>query len=558
MSDSLSHRLAQKTAQLAALREIGRAINAAWELAATLDLITRRTASVMNMDSCSIYLLDQDGERLVLAATTGLATESVGQASLRLGEGLTGWAAQTGEAVAVADAGHDPRFKYLPETKETRFQSLLAVPLVNQGRVIGAMNVQTRSYHDFPGDELELLGLIADLAAGALEKALLYDSMQRQIGELSALAEVSETITAPLYLDDMLDVVVEMAARVMHARLCSLMLIDEASNELILRATPHLSQAYRDKPPLKLGEGIAGEVARSGKPATALDVTAEPRYRHAAIARQEGLCSLLCVPLAVRDRVIGVLNCYTAEPHRFGEDEIALLSTLANQTALAIENARLVTNAAVVREMHHRIKNNLQNVAMLLRLQMSGDRQIPAREVLHDSVNRILSIAAVHEVLSQRGFRLVDVRDVLERVSHAVAHNMRRPDLEMAVTVAGDEVALPSQAATSLALAVNELVQNALEHAFVGRVRGCVQVSLERQPASLVVEVQDDGIGLGDDPSRRLGLEIVETLVCDDLRGAWSLRGGEGTTARIEIPLHQGRPAGNGRLDPGEGDADHE
>jgi signal transduction protein with GAF and PtsI domain len=557
MSDSLSHRLAQKTAQLAALREIGRAINAAWELAATLDLITRRTAGVMNMDSCSIYLLDEDGERLVLAATTGLAAESVGQASLRLGEGLTGWAAQTGEAVAVADAEQDPRFKYLPETKEARFQSLLAVPLVNQGRVIGAMNVQTRSYHDFSADELELLRLIADLAAGALEKAMLYERMQRQISELSALAEVSETITAPLYLDEMLDVVVEMAARVMHARLCSLMLIDEASDELILRATPHLSQAYHGKPPLKLGEGIAGQVARSGKPTTALDVTADPRYRHAAIARQEGLCSLLCVPLAVRDRVIGVLNCYTAEPHRFGEDEIALLSTLANQTALAIENARLVTNAAVVREMHHRIKNNLQNVAMLLRLQMSGDRQIPAREVLHDSVNRILSIAAVHEVLSQRGFRLVDVRDVLERVSHAVARNMRRPDLEMEVIVDGDEVALASQAATSLALAVNELIQNALEHAFIGRATGHVQVSLKRLASSLVVEVQDDGIGMGDDSARRLGLEIVDTLVCDDLRGAWSLRGDDGTTARIEIPLGDGRSAEDGEIGKGKRDADH-
>ena len=537
MAEDLVQRLAQNTAQLAALREIGRALNAAWELAATLDLITRRTAGVMNMDSCSIYLLDEAGERLVLAATTGLAAESVGQASLRLGEGLTGWAALAGEAVAVADAEQDPRFKYLPETKETRFQSLLAVPLTNQGRVIGAVNVQTRSLHEFPADEIELLGLIADLAAGALEKAMLYDSMQRQIAELSALAEVSETITAPLYLDEMLDVVVEMAARVMKARLCSLMLLDEATEELVLRATPHPGQAYRDKPPLRLGEGIAGEVARTGRPAAVLDVTAEPRYRHAAVARQEGLCSLLCVPLSVRDRVIGVLNCYTAEPHRFTDEEVALLSTLANQTALAIENARLVTNAAVVREMHHRIKNNLQNVAMLLRLQMSGDRQIPAREVLHDSVNRILSIAAVHEVLSQRGFRLVDVRDVLERVSHAVAQNMRRPDLAIQVSVSGDDVALPSQAATSLALAVNELIQNALEHAFTGRTQGRLDVALRRSPGTLMVEVRDDGVGLGDDPARRLGLEIVDALVNDDLRGAWSLGGREGTTARIEIPL---------------------
>ena len=443
----------------------------------------------------------------------------------------------------MADADRDPRFKFLPETEETRFQSLLAVPLVNQERVIGAMNVQTRAYHGFSPDEVELLQLIADLAAGALEKAMLYENMQRQINELSALAEVSETVTSPRYLDEVLEVVVEMAARVMNARLCSLMLLDEASGELILRATQHLSPIYRGKPPLKVGEGIVGVVAQTGQPATVLDVTADTRYRHAAVARQEGLCSLLCVPLVVRERVIGVFNCYTAQPHRFSEDEITLFSTLANQTALAIENARLVSNAAVVREMHHRIKNNLQSVAMLLRLQMSGGQDLSPREVLHDSVNRILSIAAVHEVLSQQGFRLVDVKDVLARVGRAVAHNMRRPDLEVEVSVQGDEVALPSQAATSLALAVNELVQNALEHAFIGRAQGQVLVSLQRVPGELLVEVRDDGVGLSESLSRQLGLEIVETLVCEDLHGEWTLAGDHGTTARITIPIQTGASA---------------
>jgi signal transduction protein with GAF and PtsI domain/anti-sigma regulatory factor (Ser/Thr protein kinase) len=536
----LERQLQQKTAQLAALREIGRAINTAWELEATLDLITQRTADVMGMDSCSIYLLDDDGERLMLKATTGLAAEAVGQARLRLGEGLTGWAAQKSQPVAVADAAHDPRFKFLPETEETRFQSLLAMPLVNQERVIGAMNIQTRSHYEFSDDEVELLGLIADLAAGALEKAVLYEGMQRQIAELSALAEVSETITSPRYLDEMLEIVVEMAAQVMKARLCSLMLLDEATGELVLRATQHLSPAYREKPSLKVGEGIVGLVAQSGQPLAVIDVSADARYRHAGLARQVGLCSLLCVPLTVRDRVIGVFNCYTAEPHRFTDEEVALFSTLANQTALAIENARLVTNAAVVREMHHRIKNNLQNVAMLLRMQMSGEREVSAREVLHESVNRILSIAAVHEVLSQRGFRLVDVKDVLTRVGRAVAHNMRRPDLAVDFFVEGDEVALPSQAATSLALAVNELIQNALEHAFLGRTQGRVTVLLHRTSEDLVIEVRDDGVGLSESSSRQLGLEIVETLVCEDLHGECLLTGNGGTTARITIPLENG------------------
>jgi two-component sensor histidine kinase len=273
---------------------------------------------------------------------------------------------------------------------------------------------------------------------------------------------------------------------------------------------------------------------------TVLDVRDDPRYHDADVARQEGLCSLLSVPLIVRERVIGVFNCYTAAPHRFTDDEIALFSTLANQTALAIENARLVTDAAVIREMHHRIKNNLQNVAMLLRLQMAGDREVSARAVLHDSVNRILSIAAVHEVLSQRGFRLVDLKEVLNRVARAVAQNMRRPDQAVEVTVEGDEVALPSQAATSLALAVNELIQNALEHAFVGRPEGHVVVSLHLGSDVLTIEVQDDGVGLSAQSPRNLGLEIVETLVREDLRGEWSLAGNGGTTARIAIPLGNG------------------
>jgi len=530
----LERQLQQQTAQLAALREIGQAINAAWALDDTLALITRRTADVMGMDSCSIYLQEPDGESLVLKATTGLAAEAVGRSRLRLGEGLTGWAAQTGQPVGVADAARDPRFKFLPETEEWHFQSLLAVPLVNQGRPIGAINVQTRAYHEFSADEVELLSLIADLAAGALEKAMLYEGLQRQIAELSALAQVSQTITSPLYLDEMLEIVVEMAARVMNAPRCSLLLLDEATGELI--------PAHRDRPPLPMGEGISGLVAQTGQPVTILDVRDDPRYRDAAEARREGLCSLLAVPLTVRDRVIGVFNCYTAAPHRFTDDEIALFSTLANQTALAIENARLVTDAAVVREMHHRIKNNLQNVAMLLRLQMAGDQEVSAREVLHDSVNRILSIAAVHEVLSQRGFRLVDVKDVLTRVGRAVAQNMRRPDQAIEVVVAGDEVTLPSQAATSLALAVNELIQNALEHAFVGREQGAVVVSLRQAADELTVEVRDDGVGLSDESPRNLGLEIVETLVREDLRGEWSLTGNGGTTARITVPLGTEKP----------------
>ncbi len=173
-------------AHIAALRDITRAISTPGSLDKILSLITTKTARAMEMDSCSIYLLDDKGDYLVLKATTGLAAEAVGRARLKLGEGLTGAAAQLGKPVAAADASADPRFKFLPETNEIRFQSLLAAPLISRGKAIGAINVQTRAGHTYSQDEIELLSLIADVAAGELEKAMLYE-------EIGGLKEALET-----------------------------------------------------------------------------------------------------------------------------------------------------------------------------------------------------------------------------------------------------------------------------------------------------------------------------------------------------------------------------
>ncbi|HEX9075493.1 MAG TPA: GAF domain-containing protein [Anaerolineae bacterium] len=182
-SESLAKAL---QSQLAALREITRAISSAWSLEQTLALITRKTARVMDVDSCSIYLLEDGSENLILKATTGLASQAVGHAHLKLGEGLTGYAAKSGKPIAASHASQDRRFKYLPETKETMFQSLLAVPLISRGNVIGAINVQTREGREYSSDDIDLLSIIADVAAGELEKAMLYE-------EIGGLKEALET-----------------------------------------------------------------------------------------------------------------------------------------------------------------------------------------------------------------------------------------------------------------------------------------------------------------------------------------------------------------------------
>ncbi len=534
--------LARKTAEISALREISRAIGATFDVDTTLTLITRTTAEVMPVDSCSIYLLDASREYLVLKATTGLASDAVGAARLKFGEGLTGWAAQHGEPVASTNAVQDPRFKLLPETHESLFQSLLAVPLTVEGRTLGAINVQTTGTHAWGDDEIELLSIIADLASGTLEKARLHDSMRRQLLELRTLAEASETLTSPLYLEQILRLLVEMAARVLQAPLCTLLLLE--GDELVLAASYPEVPGARPRRALRVGEGIPGEAAASGQPIVCHDLADDPRFRTNELPEPTPVRSLLSVPLRVRDHTLGVVTCYTARRHTFTPSEISMLQTLANQTALAIENASLVVKSAMVREMHHRVKNNLQMIAMLLRLQLRDGREVSGREVLTETINRILSIAGVHEILAADGLRQVAVHEMLERVAQTVRQTMARPGLALEIKVSGDDLSLPSQQATSLALVVNELLQNAVEHAFEGRSGGAVMITLSAGRDALRVEVQDDGVGLPEgfapDRSAGLGLEIVHTLVGSDLKGQITFGGPGGTRAVITMPRPQG------------------
>ncbi|MCB8988741.1 MAG: GAF domain-containing protein [Ardenticatenaceae bacterium] len=523
---------------VSALREIARALSAAWDLDTTLDLIARKTTEVMHVDSCTIYLLDPDSSTLRLRASTGLSRRALGRATLQVGEGMTGYAVRTNQPVFAADAQENPHFKQVVEAEEASYRSLLAVPLVIEDEPIGALNVQTLTTRQFSADEIEVLSLVGDLAAGALAKAQLYDKQRRQIEELHALAQISELVTSPQYLDDILDVVTEMAAQAMGAAVCSIFLLDESGEMLLLRSAKRTSSSYRPRPPLRLGEGVIGQVVLTGKLAYIPDVRVDERYLGAELAREEGLVSLLSVPLSVRERNIGALNCYTNEVVHFTDEQMRLFGTLANQTALAIENARLVTNAAIVREMHHRIKNNLQTVAMLMQLQIPDAERLDTRQVLETNIHRIRSIAAVHESLSEQGFRLVDVKDVVERITQATAESMLRPDQDVHIEVVGESLPLPSRAATALTLVVNELVQNALEHAFVDQKVGRVEVSLGRSPDEFIILVRDNGRGLPPDIEYGLGLELTTTLITDDLHGGFKFNAlaGGGTEISIRLP----------------------
>lgn len=209
---------------------------------------------------------------------------------------------------------------------------------------------------------------------------------------------MANLLTSGMYLEELLRLVVQVTAEIMNSKISSLMLVDPDKKELVVKATQSISEAYNKKPNIKIGEGIAGVVAKNNKPVCILDVKEDPRYLNRDIAKREGLFSLACVPMAVKGRVIGVLNCYTSKKRKFSKHELGLLTVLANQAAIAIENAELDLRARSAEE------------ALTTRKLVER-----ARDILSQEAN-ILPSEAYHLIQKQS----MDMRKSMREVAEAI------------------------------------------------------------------------------------------------------------------------------------------
>ena len=179
------------------------------------------------------------------------------------------------------------------------------------------------------------------------ERSLKRTSYKKYIDTLS---KVSKAITSDLYLGDVLKLIVTLTANVMKAKICALWLLDDKTQELKIRATQAMSQDYLKERSLKVGEGIVGLVAKDKKPVIIEDVLEDSRYKEKKLAEKEKLVSMLSVPMMVKKRVIGVINCYTTTRYKFTKSDIDLLSAVANQAAVAIENTELLVKSRIIQE----------------------------------------------------------------------------------------------------------------------------------------------------------------------------------------------------------------
>jgi two-component sensor histidine kinase/putative methionine-R-sulfoxide reductase with GAF domain len=459
------------------LTETIEAVNSTLDLQEVLSQVATNVAAALEADACFVYLYDERADELVLRATHGShIDELTRRPRMRPGEGITGSAAASRSPVMIESQAHlDPRFKHFPNLPEDEYESIFAVPILTRdGTLEGALNVRTREPRSFVEDEVELLLAIAAQVAQSIEHAKLYAEAQRRVHELEALARISEAVSNSLYLEESLEAIVKTTMDALGATGAALVLDDGQ---------------------IAWPEGVASTHAM----------------------RQ---------PLRWRGRQIGELVADRATA--FSQADRELLASIATHAAVALEHGRAVMRGVLAQEIHHRVKNNLQTVASLLRLQARSADAIDPREALEHSVNRILAIAAVHELLTERHEEDVDLADLFDRLRAMLVQGVGGGK---DVSAALEPVELPGVRATALALVFAELLQNALEH---GGDR--VSVELARAGDDVVLAIADDGEGIGADGAEGTGLSIVRALVRDELRGTLELRSEHGTRVEVIFP----------------------
>lgn len=307
-----------------------------------LDFIMELALKMIRVEAGSLLLIE--GEELIFKIAKGEKADKIKSYTLKIGEGIAGYVAEKGKSEIVNNVKKDPRWKKeIAEAINFPTNSILCVPLVSKEKIIGVIEMINKKSGKFTKDDERLLKIFSSQVAIAIENSRLFQKAEEKIRNLTALSEVSAIITSSLELKEVLKSIMEMATKLMKAEASSLMLIDEKTQELVFEEALGEKEEKVKKIKLRIGEGIAGYVAKFGIPLLISDAYSDPRF-NPEVDKFTGFRtkSILCVPLKIKDKIIGVVEVLNRiDKKSFDEDDKELFSALANHAAIAIENARL-------------------------------------------------------------------------------------------------------------------------------------------------------------------------------------------------------------------------
>lgn len=542
--------------RLKTLYQVGNVIHSTLDPEEALSLILEEAVRVMRATSGSVVLINPTTGFLEIHASKGLP-ENAPETFLRIGEGITGWVARTGQPVRLGEVSDDPRYVKLRES----VRSELAVPLEVDGEVRGVLNVDSDRPDAFSVEDQELLEAFSAEAAAVIHNTWLYEQLRLKAQLFESLVKVSRVINSTISLDDALRAVTREACVLMEAKMCSLMMLDPTRGWLELRASHGAGESYLQKPRLRVAESLLGIVVRRHKPITVENVQTSTRYQHTDVAQAEGLVALLSVPLLFGGESIGTLNVYTGEPYKFSDEEIRIATALAELSAIAIEKARLYERIVdaeeelrqkeklsalglLAAEVAHEIRNPLTVMKMLyhgLELSFPGDdprsRDVEIIRSKMDLLNKIVEQILDFARGDEPNFSTVNLNQLVDDVALLTRHKLKQQHIELVRELDSELPSLLADA-TQLEQAFLNLTLNAVE-AMPNGGRLLIRTSVQRNasgegPDHVRIEFTDNGLGMTKEQRSRAFESVLQT----------TKRRGTGlglAIVRRVVELHRGR-----------------
>ncbi|HKF39066.1 MAG TPA: GAF domain-containing protein, partial [Ktedonobacteraceae bacterium] len=552
--------------RLQALQRINSVSNSTTDLDQTLEIIAGKAAEELGADYCSIFFYDELQRALTLRATNGPRPLGGMHYMLHLDEGYSGWVANKGHPLLVRDALMEAQFAVEARACGPEYRGLLAMPIIFFGdveRLIGVISVQSLEQRDFTAEEMEFLEVVAGIIAINCENGRLYEQtdeqLRRKVHELATIHRVSGIIASTLDLDRVLQIIATQAVQLSGAERSCIFELDSEKKHLRIVSHYGLNSAEVRGVQVPVGQCCAGRAVLTGQPGMAIDCfhgDEECFIRQDPMISSE-IHSVLCVPLEVKSNILGCICIYSSHRHQLTPEQMQLVITFANEAAIAIENARLYEEtrrglelkSILLRELHHRVKNNLATVAGLLSLQRRRTRSPEVRHILAESVNRVQGLAATHDLLSHEDVSEARVDDIARKIVGVANANLRPPESCVTFEVDPCPIVIPSRAVAILGLVLNEMVSNAIEHGIAGITEGTVTIAGREEDGIVIVEVLDTGKGpplpFEEESGEGLGISLIRNLM-GDIGGQFMLRRTSETPPRtcaeVRFPLMTRRP----------------
>ena len=575
----------QRAGELSTMLEVSRAISSTLDLEAVLEIIAQQMAKVTGVAGCTISRWDKEADAVVtwvewrqksaeeadLPGTTyALDDFPATRTVMESGQPLT---------VRVSDPEADPA--EVAHMRQVDTASLLILPLAAGERIIGVVELDEDEHERiFTASEIGLCQALAAQAAVAIENARLHAETQRRLQQQIALREAGAVISSSLELPDVLSHIAEQMAQAIDATSGYICSLDRQTRSSTVMAEYVGPQASKQEQVSDLGVTYEEIDDRFLEPMLDgrfwIDQVDDPDLpeRDRRDMEDFGGQSILYVPLFVRGQTIGYAELWESRRRRaFAAEEIAICQDIAWNAAVAVENARLYEQAqreiaeraraeqriqasleekeVLLQEIHHRVKNNLQIISSLLSLQSGLVDDQQALEIFQDSQHRVRSMALIHEKLYRsQNLARIDFADYIRDLTRYLFASYVTIDQDVNLNVQADDVHLGIDTAVPCGLILNELVSNALKHAFpaqgngrdgretppTGEIR--VELCWEKENTLMMI-VADNGVGLPGDLDVRystsLGLQLVTTLV-DQLDGTLELDDRGGTLFKITFP----------------------